>query len=155
MLIAMIAPRRAARTCLSALLAALAFAVPALAQSSAGGFGLERAGWTLVTASEDTWVYMKATTSADSGVRRVWTAYDSDTARERQGFRFRSVQSLAEFDCRRGVSRIVEETFHDAPGLKGRTWQAPNFIPTDWAAPAANSIGAIRMAYACRTLSDT
>ena len=138
-----------------ALALAVAFAAPALAQSGPRPFGLESSGWTLVTASEDTWVYMKATTSADRGVRRVWTAYDSHKVRERQGFRVHSVQSLAEFDCGRGVSRVVEESFHDSPGLKGKSWQAPNFVPTEWAAPAPNSIGAIRLAYACRTLSET
>lgn len=144
--------RRAAPLALAIM---VALAGPALAQSGARPFGLESSGWTLVTASEDTWVYMKATTSADRGVRRVWTAYDSDRARERQGFRFHSVQSLAEFDCGRGLSRVVEETFHDSPGLKGKTWQAPNFTPTEWVAPAPSSIGAIRLAYACRTLSET
>lgn len=121
----------------------------------AAPFGLEKVGWTLVTASEDTYVYMRAATSAEPGVRRVWTAYDSDLARDRQGFSFRSVQSLAEYDCQRGVSRIVEESFHGRPGLKGKTWRMPGFVPTAWVAPEPESIGAIRLAYACRTLSET
>ncbi len=118
-------------------------------------FGLEKSGWTLVTASEDTFVYMKAATGLEKGVRRVWTAYDSDTAKLRETFAFRSVESLAEFDCGRRLSRVVDETFHAAPGLTGLTWKMPDFIPTPWVAPAPESIGAIRMAYACRTLSET
>src|SRR5262245_3283614 len=91
----------------------------ALAGALAGGaraaepFGpshqmLQKAGWTLITASEDTYVYMRAAERGGSGLRRVWTAYDSDVARLRQTFSFRSVESLGEFDCRRNVSRIVE-----------------------------------------------
>lgn len=143
------------RRALSLALVVAATVGGAQAQPTATPFGLEKAGWTLVTASEDTFVYMRAAASVDQGIRRVWTAYDSDLARDRQGFSFRSVQSLAEFDCRRGVSRIVEETFHDRPGLKGRTWRAPGFVPTEWVAPEPDSIGVIRLAYACRTLSDT
>jgi hypothetical protein len=117
-------------------------------------FGLEKSGWTLITASEDTYVYMRPAERASSGMRRVWTAYDSDNARQRQGFNFRSVESLSEFDCRKNLTRVVDELFHAGPGLTGVTWKMPNFIPTDWAAPAPGSVGAVRMAFACRTLTD-
>ena len=118
-------------------------------------FGLEKFGWTLVTSSDDTFVYMKAAVALEKGVRRVWTAYDSDTAKMRETFAFRSVESLAEFDCGRRLSRVVDETFHAAPGLTGQTWKMRDFVATPWVSPAPNSIGAIRMAYACRTLSET
>jgi hypothetical protein len=134
---------------------ALAGGGAAAAQIRPAGAGLEKAGWTLVTASEDTWVYMRLAEGAGPGPRRVWTAYDSDGVRSHDGFNFRSVKSLGEFDCRRNLSRVVEETYHEAPGLTGRSWQSPKFIPTPWAAPQAGSVGAIRMAYACRTLTDT
>jgi hypothetical protein len=128
-----------------------AAAIPAPAPTP---FGLEKAGWTLITASEDTYVYMRPAQPTASGVRRVWTAYDSDSSRDRQGFSFRSVESLSEFDCRKNLTRVVEELFHAGPGLTGPTWRMPNFIPTDWAVPAPGSVGAIRMAFACKTLAD-
>jgi hypothetical protein len=117
--------------------------------------GLEKAGWTLITASDDTWVYMRPAARAAGPVRRVWTAYDSAGARERDGFRFHSVRSLGEFDCRRRVSRVVDEFYHDRPGLAGRTWRSPMFRATPWAAPEPDSVGAIRMAFACRSLTET
>jgi hypothetical protein len=136
--------------------ATLGLAMACGAQGQTVKLELEKAGWTLVTASEDTWVFMRVTERARSdGVRRVWTAYDSSTVRNRQGFAFRSVESLAEFDCRKKLSRIVEERFHDLPALKGQTWSQPNFVPTAWAPPAPGSIGAIRFAWACQSLSDT
>jgi len=127
----------------------------AWSEASGGPYPLEKAGWTLITASDDTYVYMKPATKLSGGLRRVWTAYDSERRLNRLGFSFMSVVSLGEFDCRRRVSRVVEETFHDERSLKGRSWQAPNFIPTPWAAPAPDSVGAIRMAFACRALNDT
>jgi hypothetical protein len=128
---------------------------PATAQDAAPVQEMERAGWTLVTASEDTFVYMRPHAAAADGVRQVWTAYDSDAPRERDGFTFRSVQSLGEFDCRRRVSRVLDELYHDAPGLKGRAWRSPRFAVTPWAAPQPDSIGAVRMAFACKALTDT
>lgn len=116
---------------------------------------MEKAGWTLVTASEDTWVYMRPHSAARGDVRKVWTAYDADAPRERDGFTFRSVESLGEFDCRKRLSRVVEEIYHDGPGLQGRSWRSPRFMVTPWAAPQPDSIGAVRMAYACKALSDT
>ncbi|MBL8553754.1 MAG: hypothetical protein JNL41_05710, partial [Phenylobacterium sp.] len=109
-----------------------------------------------VTASDDTFVYMRPHSALDdAGVRKVWTAYDADAPLERDGFTFRSVESLGEFDCKKRLSRVVEEIFHDAPGLKGRSWRSPRFMVTPWAAPRPDSVGAIRMAYACKALSDT
>lgn len=123
--------------------------------SAAAPLDLERAGWTLVTASEDTWVFMRHHANADGGVRSAWTAYDSDKPLQRDGFAFRSVESLGEFDCRRGLSRVVDEVYHDQAGLKGRAWRSPKFQATPWAAPAADSIGAVRLAFACRALTET
>ena len=116
---------------------------------------MEKAGWTLVTGSEDVYVYMRVADKAATGLRRVWTAYDSAAPRDRDGFTFRSVRSLGEFDCKRDLSRVVDETYHDAPALAGRTWKSPKFIPTPWATPDAGSVGALRMAFACKALSET
>ncbi len=119
-----------------------------------GSTALEQSGWTLVTASDDTNVYMRAATTGQAGLRRVWTAYDAARTLKRDGFSFRSVRSLGEYDCRKRVSRVVEETFHGSPALTGKSWQSPKFIPTPWAAPVPESVGAIRMAFACRALND-
>jgi hypothetical protein len=116
---------------------------------------MEKAGWTLVTASEDVFVYMRVADKAEAGLRRVWTAYDSAGPRERDGFTFRSVKSLGEFDCKRGLSRVVDETYHGAPALGGAMWHSPKFIPTPWARPEPDSVGALRMAFACRALHET
>lgn len=132
--------------------AGLAGFAPSL--SMPGTTALEKSGWTLVTASDDTNVYMRAATPADTGLRRVWTAYDAGRILQREGFSFRSVRSLGEYDCRKRLSRVVEETFHARPALTGKSWQPQGFIPTPWAAPVPDSVGAIRMAFACRALSD-
>jgi hypothetical protein len=137
----------------SAAFAAVAGA--ASAQDRQPSAQLQKAGWTLVTASEDVYVYMRAAETAATGLRRVWTAYDSDGPRDRDGFTFRSVKSLGEYDCKRNVSRVVDETYHDAPALTGKTWHSPKFIPTPWAKPEPGSVGALRMAFACRALHDT
>lgn len=137
------------------LLAGLAASGTTRAQDRAPSVHLQKAGWTLVTASEDVFVYMRAATAGQAGLRRVWTAYDSAGPRIRDGFTFRSVRSLGEYDCRRRLSRVIHETFHDAPGLAGRSWQSPKFIPTPWAAAEPESVGALRMAFACRALNDT
>ena len=136
-------------------LAAALAAGGATAQDAAPVQEMERAGWTLVTASEDTFVYMRPHAPGENGVRTVWTAYDSEAPRQRDGFTFRSVQSLGEFDCKRRLSRVIDELYHDAPGLKGRSWRSPQFMVTPWAAPAPDSIGAVRMAFACKALTDT
>jgi hypothetical protein len=135
--------------------AGFAGTAPAGTQPPSAPLELEKAGWTLITASEDTWVFMKAAERLEGGVRRVWTAYDSETVRDRMGFAFRSVESLSEYDCRKKVTRVVEERFHAQPALHGEPWYAPNFIPTPWASPTPGSVGAVRMAFACQALSDT
>ena len=137
---------------------ALAMAAPAQAQGLADTPptpGLERAGWTLITASDNTWVYMRPAGARSGDLRRVWTAYDSGSPLKRDGFSFRSVRSLGEYDCRRKVSRVLDEFYHDGAGLTGRTWRSPMFRATPWAAAEPNSVGAVRMAFACRTLVET
>ena len=119
-----------------------------------GSTTLEKSGWTLVTASDDTYVYMRAAAKGQAGLRRVWTAYDAARTLRRDGFTFRSVRSLGEYDCQKRVSRVVAETFHASPALSGKSWQSPKFIPTPWAAPVPETVGAIRMAFACRALND-
>ena len=54
-----------------------------------GSTALEQSGWTLVTASDDTNVYMRAATTGQAGLRRVWTAYDAARTLKRDGFSFR------------------------------------------------------------------
>lgn len=138
------------------LTAAIAIALAAGTAGAQPWKALERAGWTLVTASEDTFVYMRPHSAAGGdGVRKVWTAYDSDAPRERDGFTFRSVESLSEFDCRKRLSRVVEEIYHDGPALQGKAWRSPKFMVTPWAPAQPDSIGAVRMAYACKALNDT
>jgi hypothetical protein len=105
--------------------------------------------------SEDVDVYMRPEGAAGAGHRRAWTAYDAAAPRERDGFSFRSVESLSEFDCKRRMSRVVQEIYHDGPQLQGKAWESPGFMATPWAAPQPNSVGAIRMAYACKALADT
>lgn len=149
----------AAMTLVTALLAAalstVAVPVPGAKVEAMPQTAMEKAGWTLVTGSEDVYVYMRVAEKAETGLRRVWTAYDSAGPRERDGFTFRSVKSLGEFDCKRGLSRVVDETYHGAPALSGATWHSPKFIPTPWARPEPNSVGAMRFAFACRALSET
>ena len=143
---------------ISALLTAALFATPATAAPSVTPLPptpMEKAGWTLVTGSEDVYVYMRVAEKASAGLRRVWTAYDSAAPRDRDGFTFRSVRSLGEFDCKRNLTRVVDETYHDAPALTGKSWKSPKFIPTPWAKPDPGSVGAFRMAFACRALSET
>lgn len=49
---------------------------------------LERTGWTLITGSDDTLVYMKDQEGSVSAMRRVWTAYDSERERDQDGRAF-------------------------------------------------------------------
>ncbi len=136
-------------------IATLALVLLAAAPASAAPFGLERAGWTLITASDDTWVFMRHHANGQDGVRQAWTAYDAEKPLKRDGFAFRSVESLGEFDCRRGVSRVVDEIFHAEASLRGASWRSPKFRATPWTAPQPASVGAVRMAFACRALSET
>jgi hypothetical protein len=117
---------------------------------------LQRAGWTLVTASDETLVYMKdAPGLATNGSRRAYTLYDSARIRDRKGFVFRSVRSLSEFQCAQQLTRVVKETFFEKRALHGAAWEPPTFVPTDWAAPEAGSVGELRMAFACRNRTLT
>lgn len=112
---------------------------------------LVKAGWTFIAVSDDTAVFMKDAAPATKGdARRVWTAYESRKVRDRDGFAFRSVQSLGEYDCANARSRTVDETFFAEPNLKGRTWKLPNFKPTEWASPPPGSVGDLRIGFACR-----
>ncbi|HEV2532583.1 surface-adhesin E family protein [Phenylobacterium sp.] len=136
--------RRSAAACLSvAVLGGAAWA----AETPPGP--LEQDGWTLITASEQTLVYMKPAPSPDRALKRAWTAYDSAIKRDRSGFTFMSVQALGEFDCRRKSARVLDETFHDGRALQGRSWKMPGFVPTPWAPVAPDSVGAVRLAFVC------
>ena len=140
----------------ASLLATALTAAPAAALDQPPSIAeLAKAGWTLVTASDDTWVFMRPAGAVAGDLRRVWTAYDSEKTLTRDGFSFRSVRSLGEYDCRRKMTRVVDEFFHDGAGLTGRSWRSPMFRATPWAAAEPNSVGAVRMAFACRVLVDT
>ena len=145
--------KRRNRLAIGALAAMLSVGTASAASPSVAD--LEKAGWTLVTASDDTWVFMRPAGAVAGDVRRVWTAYDSEKTLSRDGFKFRSVRSLGEYDCRRKMSRVLDEFYHDGAGLTGRTWRSPMFRATPWAAAEPNSVGAMRMAFACRVLIDT
>lgn len=139
------------RLALPALILALAGSLPASADTptAQAATPLEKQGWTLVTSSEQTLVYMKPATVTAEGLKRVWTAYDSDLKRRRGGFEFMSVQSLGEFDCQKRLSRVVAETFHEEKGLRGVEHPTPDMLPTDWAPAQPGSVGEIRMAFVC------
>lgn len=135
-----------------ALAAAAVFAAPAPAAEVEAPMGplAESAGWQYITASDEMAVYMKHAQTRPSGpVRQLWTAYDSERARDRMGFSFRSVASLGEYDCAKRVSRVVRESFHASQGLTGEIWIQPNFIPTEWAPAAEGTVGEQRMEFAC------
>jgi hypothetical protein len=138
-----------------ALTFALAATAPTAAQDRLPATAMEKAGWTLITASEDVFVYMRAAEKAQGGLRRAWTAYDAGSPRNRDGFVFRSVKSLGDFDCRKNISRVVYDTYHDSPALSGKSWHSPKFIPTPWAMPEPGSVGALRMAFVCKALNET
>jgi hypothetical protein len=138
-------------------LAALALiAGPALAADrpphDPGRRVLEKAGWTYIGLSDDVLVYMKKADPAagEAGVRRLLTVYETLSPRDRNGFTFRSVQSLSEYDCTAMRTRVVAETFFAEPGLKGKTWTMPNFLATPWVEAAQGSIGELRYSFACR-----
>ena len=117
---------------------------------------LQRAGWTLVTASDETFVYMKdAPGLAADGARRAYTLYDSAKTRDRTGYAFKSVRSLSEFRCGRNLTRVVQETFYEKRALTGLAWEPPTFVATDWAEPEGGSVGELRMAFACRSRTRT
>ena len=134
-------------TALAALSLALAGGMALAADAPPGP--LEKDGWTLITASEQTLVYMKPAPSPDRALKRAWTAYDSPLKRDRSGFTFMSVQALGEFDCQHKAARVLDETFHDGRALQGRSWKMPGFVPTPWAPVAPDSVGAARLAYVC------
>lgn len=114
---------------------------------------LKADGWTLVTESDDTLVYMRDLEGAIGPVRQVWTAYDSNKRRDYEGFMFSSVRSLGEFNCARGRTRVLREFFYEAPGLAGREWGPTPFEPTEWITPEPGSVGDIRLSFACRPRS--
>ena len=135
--------------CAAAVIATLALAGAAARADEPVAGPLENDGWILVTASEQTLVYMKPAPSPDRALRRAWTAYDSPVKRDRSGFTFMSVQALGEFDCRHKAARVLDETFHDGRALQGKSWKMPGFVPTPWKAVEPDSVGAVRLAYVC------
>jgi len=125
---------------------ALFAAIPAAAQVSQGA--MKQEGWSFLSEVNGDQLYMKADGAGPSGARLVWTAYDLQDSRDREGFSFTSVASLAEYDCAKRQSRIVRETFHEKSGLKGKTWSMADFKPTEWA-ESVNSTAEMKMDFAC------
>jgi hypothetical protein len=112
---------------------------------------MERAGWTYIGVSDGVLIYMKdAVPSAAGGARRVVTAYEALSPRDHDGFAFRSVESLGEFDCVNGRSRIIRETFYEQPSLQGQTWSKQDSATTEWTDAVEGSVGMLRIAFACR-----
>lgn len=114
---------------------------------------LSASGWTHIADTEQASVFMKAAEVKPGEMHKVWTAYELDEPGEREGFSFRSVRSLSEYDCKTHRTRVVAETFHAEEGLSGKEWTMPNFVATDWAEVGDGSIGAMRMEFACPVTS--
>jgi hypothetical protein len=134
------------------MLAALSMALPHPGRAEPAA--PEAEAWTLVTASDETLVYMRLEPTVAAGaVRRAWTMYDSARPLTRDGVTFRSVKSLGEFDCAKGVSRVISETFHSEAALRGSVWSPPNPQTSPWAPAAPNSVGELRAAFACAGFS--
>lgn len=135
----------------AAAMTAAAVAGPALAAATPqlNRLVLEAAGWDFIAMSDDTLVYMKDAGRAGPAYRQH-TAYDSMKPRDHDGFAFRSVQSVDEFNCQEGRSRVVGQTFFANPNLKGKAFAPKDFKPTDWAQPKPGSVGDLRLDYACR-----
>ena len=112
---------------------------------------LEKSGWTYIGMADGTLVYMRDAVPGSSGpARRVLTAYETFSPQDREGFAFRSVQSLGEFDCQSGRSRVMHETFYAEPALKGRTFSKPDTAEPEWNDVIEGSVGIMRIAFACR-----
>ncbi|HET9160655.1 MAG TPA: surface-adhesin E family protein, partial [Caulobacteraceae bacterium] len=87
---------------------------------------LERSGWTYIGMADGVLIYMRDAVPGSSGhARRVLTAYETLQPQDREGFAFRSVKSLGEFDCENGRSRVLHETFYAGPEMQGQSMNGP------------------------------
>jgi hypothetical protein len=112
---------------------------------------LERAGWTYIGMADGTLVYMRDAVPGSAGhAKRVLTAYETLTPQDREGFQFRSVQSLGEFDCDSGRSRVIRETYYAEPDMKGQSVAKPDDPNPEWNDVIEGSVGLMRIMYACR-----
>jgi hypothetical protein len=112
---------------------------------------LEKSGWTFIGMADGTLIYMRdAVPGSSSQGRRVLTAYETFSPQDRDGFAFRSVQSLGEFDCQSGRSRVIRETFYAEPALKGQALSKPEASDGEWSDVIQGSVGLMRIAFACR-----
>jgi hypothetical protein len=112
---------------------------------------LEKSGWTYLGMADGTLIYMRdAVPGSSSEGRRVLTAYETFSPQDRDGFAFRSVQSLGEFDCQSGRSRVIHETFYSESSLKGQTFSKPDIANPEWNQAIEGSVGIMRIAFACR-----
>jgi hypothetical protein len=112
---------------------------------------LEKAGWTYIGIADGTLIYMRdAVPGSSDGARRVFTAYETLTPQDRDGFAFRSVKSLGEFDCQGGRTRVIHETFYAEPEMKGQSVTTPDKTDADWNDTIEGSVGLMRIAFACR-----
>jgi len=112
---------------------------------------LEKSGWTYIGMADGTLIYMRDAVPGSSGqAKRVLTAYETLSPQDREGFTFRSVQSIGEFDCESGRSRVMHETFYADTGLKGQTFSKPDKANPEWSDVIEGSVGLMRIAFACR-----
>jgi hypothetical protein len=112
---------------------------------------LEKSGWTYIGMSDGVLIYMKdAVPGSASGSRRVLTAYETLSPQDRDGFAFRSVQSLGEFDCQKGRSRVLTETYYEQPSLRGKTLAKAEEGEPEWNEVIEGSVGLMRIVFACR-----
>lgn len=111
----------------------------------------QKPGWTYLTFSDDTHVYVKDAVATPTGaIRKVWTLYDLPEKNEREGHVFMSVASLGEFDCERKTTRTIEEAYYEQPGMTGKPIERPPIVPTPWVEPSEGSVGAMKLEFACR-----
>lgn len=114
---------------------------------------MEKHGWTYIGMADGTLIYMRDAVpgSAADGAKRVLTAYEALTPQDQDGFTFRSVQSLGEFDCENGRTRVLRETYFKEASLKGETFIKPDAsADPEWSDVIEGSVGLMRIVFACR-----
>ena len=113
---------------------------------------LVRQGWSFLTTRNDALVYMKDhEVQGGPKLRKVWTLYDLPASQERDGFRFQSVASLAEYDCAATRARILEETFYEKSAAAGGSKPLVEPMP-EWMEHSPGSLTELKWQYACRSV---
>jgi len=111
------------------------------------GRDLTAQGWTSVTDRDDTTVYMRRILASSSAPALAWTLYDLGAEREHDGFTFKSVASLSEFDCAKRRSRVITETFFAGSAGQGKAFKHEE--PTDWLDHSDGSVGYSKLMFVC------